>query len=386
VDIAKQGSAVRLGKVLLVDDDPDVRSVFARLLERDGHHVTSAPDGETALAQVAGGTFDVILSDIRLPGLSGVDLLRAVRERDLDVPVVLMTGWPEIDTAAEAVELGALQYLRKPVRPEQLRQTVDKAIRLHALARAQREALALRGVDAEMASDRAGLTALFERTLRDMKMVFQPIVSAPNPKQIFAYEALLRGGHPSLHEPEAVLKAAADLGRLAELGQRTRELTSASIERLPDDALLFINLHASDLLHQGLADADAPLAKHAERIVIELTEREAVRETRELKGHLERLRRLGYRFALDDLGAGHAGINSFAALSPEFVKLDRLLIENCHQSEIQQRVVGSLAKVCNELGIQVVAEGIEKEEERDAAVALGCDFLQGYLFGRPAAA
>ena len=64
----------------------------------------------------------------------------------------------------------------------------------------------------------------------------------------------------------------------------------------------------------------------------------------------------------------------------------RLLIENCHESEIQRRVVGSLAKVCKELGIRVVAEGIEREEERDAAVALGCDYLQGFLFGRPQAA
>lgn len=374
------------GAVLLVEDDPQVRSVFTRLLQRSGWQVTAASDGESALEAVASSFFDAIVSDIRLPGLSGVDLLRAVREHDLDVPVILITGWPDVDTAAEAVELGALQYLRKPVQPQQLTQAVEKAIRLHALARAQRDALALLGADAEVAGDRAGLSALFERTLRDMTLVFQPIVSAADPRTTFAYEALLRGGQASLREPESVLEAAGRLGRLPELGRRTRELASRAIGRLPPDVLLFVNLRAGDLLCDGLTDADAPLSPHARRVVLEITEREAVAETRELRHRIERLRTLGYRLALDDLGAGYAGLNSFAALAPEFVKLDRLLIGNCHESEIQQRVVASLAKVCRDLGIRVVAEGIELEEERDAAIALGCDYLQGFLFGRAEAA
>jgi CheY-like chemotaxis protein len=245
--------------VLLVEDDPNVRKAFTLILQREGHEVVVAEDGETAVRALADRSLDVIVSDIRLPGLSGVELLRAVREVDLDLPVILMTGWPQVETAAEAVELGALQYLQKPVRPRLLLDAVDRAIRLHALARAQREALALVGSGARSAGDRAGLGALFDRSLKHMTMALQPIVRADNPARVFAFEALLRGGDPGLHDPEEVLQAAADLGRSTELGQRTRELSSHAIDRIPDDVFLFINLRARDLLHQGLSAADAPL-------------------------------------------------------------------------------------------------------------------------------
>jgi EAL domain-containing protein (putative c-di-GMP-specific phosphodiesterase class I) len=99
---------------------------------------------------------------------------------------------------------------------------------------------------------------------------------------------------------------------------------------------------------------------------------------------LAALRRLGYRVAVDDLGAGYAGLASFPALQPEVVKLDMALVRNVDQSPLQQRVIRSVVELGRELRMMVVSEGIETPAERDALAALGCDVFQGYLFARPA--
>jgi len=95
---------------------------------------------------------------------------------------------------------------------------------------------------------------------------------------------------------------------------------------------------------------------------------------------------MGYRVALDDLGAGYASLTSFAVLAPDLLKLDMSLVRGIHQSTTKQKLVGSMVRVCIDLGIGVVGEGVECVAEGDALIELGCDLLQGFLFGRPAMA
>ena len=98
---------------------------------------------------------------------------------------------------------------------------------------------------------------------------------------------------------------------------------------------------------------------------------------------LEILRYMGFRIAVDDLGAGAAGLSSFARLSPEFVKLDMALVRDVHLSEVGQRVVRAMTSLCKDMHVRVIAEGVETAEERDTLAGLGCDWMQGYLFARP---
>jgi EAL domain-containing protein (putative c-di-GMP-specific phosphodiesterase class I) len=86
---------------------------------------------------------------------------------------------------------------------------------------------------------------------------------------------------------------------------------------------------------------------------------------------------------VDDLGAGYAGLTSFAALEPDVVKLDMALVRGVDREPIKHRLVGSMTRLCRDLGILVVAEGVETSAEKEALQELGCDLLQGYLFGRP---
>lgn len=133
------------GRVLIVDDDPAVSRIFQQILTMRGYHVTTARDGNAARLALARSDFDVIISDISMPGVDGIELLRTLRERDLDVPVVLVTGEPGLDTAMRATEYGAFRYLLKPVAPKDLLQLVSEAAQLHRLARVKRRALKLAG-------------------------------------------------------------------------------------------------------------------------------------------------------------------------------------------------------------------------------------------------
>jgi EAL domain-containing protein (putative c-di-GMP-specific phosphodiesterase class I) len=104
-----------------------------------------------------------------------------------------------------------------------------------------------------------------------------------------------------------------------------------------------------------------------------------------LAAKVETLRKLGYRIAVDDLGAGYAGLASFSQLEPEFVKLDMSLVRGVDASTRKQSIIRAMTTLCSrDLSIQVVSEGVETAGERDALVLEGGDLLQGYLFAKPA--
>jgi EAL domain-containing protein (putative c-di-GMP-specific phosphodiesterase class I)/CheY-like chemotaxis protein len=372
----------RQGSILLVDDDEPLARSLSRVLQGAGYEVTIAHDGAVAAKTVMRRAFDVIVSDIDLPGMTGVDLLRVVRAYDLDVPLILMTGTPSIDTATEAVSLGALEYLRKPFSNVVLLKAVEHASRLHRMAEIKRDALQLLGEAGAQAGDRAGLEVRFESALESMWMAFQPIVDMQN-RRIYGYEALMRTREATLPHPGAVLAAAERLDRLVDLGRRVRGLAAAAFDRAPHDALLFVNLHTRDLLDLELYSAGAPLSRIATRVVLEITERSTIDDIVDVQARVSELRRNGFRIAIDDLGAGYAGLSSFAALKPEVVKLDMSLVRNVHQSAIRQRLIGSMASLCREMGMQVVAEGVEVVEELDTVSGCGCGLLQGYFLAKP---
>jgi EAL domain-containing protein (putative c-di-GMP-specific phosphodiesterase class I) len=369
--------------ILIVDDDLMLSRVLERVLLSAGYDVVTMNDPVDAAALIERTSFDAIVSDISMPRLSGLELLRLARAHDLDVPVLLVTATPAVETAIEAIEYGAFQYLTKPVDPQQFRRAVERAVKLHGIALMKREALAFLGTSQGLIGDRAGLEASFARALATLRMEYQPIVRAGD-RSLFGYEALLRSGEPSLPNPGAVLDAAERLDRLDELGRAVRSSAPAPMMSEPKAGCLFVNLHTHDLLDPVLTSPHSALADMADRVILEITERASLDTIKDVRGRVAELRRMGFRIAIDDLGAGYAGLTSFAVLEPEIVKLDMTLIRNVHQLPMKQRLIRSMTSLCKEMGMLVVGEGVETPEERDMLVELGCDLLQGYLFARPA--
>jgi EAL domain-containing protein (putative c-di-GMP-specific phosphodiesterase class I) len=128
---------------------------------------------------------------------------------------------------------------------------------------------------------------------------------------------------------------------------------------------------------------DAPLSRIADQVVLEITERASLDSVSDVRSRVAALRELGFRIAVDDLGAGYAGLTSFALLEPEIVKLDMTLIRGIEASPVRKHIVDSMTRLCRELDMRVVAEGIETLPELGCVLDLGCDYLQGYLLGRP---
>ena len=369
------------GRVLVVDDEEAIRRLSALALRRAGFEVDTAEGVSEAATRLQQHPFDAVVSDLSMPGQGGLELLRLVRAHDLDVPVILRTGFPQVQTAVEAVELGAFRYLTKPVPLAALVDTVRTATRLHRLAVLKREALTLLGDTGRLVGDRLGLEACFGRALGSLAMAYQPIVSWSR-RTAYGYEALMRPAEASLPNPGALLTAAEQLGRLRDLGRVVRERALAPFEAAPDEALLFLNLHPQDLLDETLFEA-GPLAAAAPRIVLELTERASLHEVHNVRARVARLRELGYRIAIDDLGAGYAGLTTFALLEPEVVKIDMGLVRDIDRGSTQRAIVRGLVSTCRDLGIEVIAEGIESVSERDVLLDLGVDLLQGYFFAKP---
>ena len=370
------------GRVLVVDDEPALLRAVARMLMAAGYEVSTAADGMRAVDLLAKTTFDAILSDIDMPGMNGIQFLRNIRQRDADVPVVLMTGNPDLRTALQAIEHGALLYLVKPLDMDSLRKAIARAVGLNQMARLKQAALGLVSDGALGASDRLAVEASFERALATLWMAYQPIVRIAD-RSIFGYEALMRSEEKALPHPGAILEAAERLERLDDLGQRTRSAASAPFAQAPPGSVLFVNLHARDLMDASLLLPSSPLSAIANRVVLEITERASLGDVKDARARVAALRRMGFRIAIDDLGAGYAGLTSFATLEPEFVKLDMSLVRDIDRNHTKEALVRSMTSVCKELGMLVVAEGIETPAERDLLAALGCDFLQGYLLAKP---
>lgn len=368
---AESGARAR---VLLVDDAV-ATTPRASYLSAAGYQVHVAVTAEQALERVLQISYDVIVTNTTLPAQSGLALLRSIRRHDHDVPVVVLTATPSVSGAAEAVELKAFRYLTLPIPDEQLESVV-------ALSVGERRVSQEQGSPRSMSDAAIRMNAAFDRCLSSVWTAFQPIVSVQE-RKVFGYEALLRSTEPSFPHPGAVLDAAQRLGRLPELGALVRKLAAQDFLAAPDEKILFVNLHVSDLVDPSLGAPGAPLTRIADRVVLELTERASLEEVTDAPQRVRRLRELGFRIALDDIGAGYAGLTSYTLLEPEIVKLDMFLVRDIHRSVTKRRVVEHLTRLSQDMGTKVVAEGVETRAELETLLEIGCDLFQGFFFAKP---
>jgi EAL domain-containing protein (putative c-di-GMP-specific phosphodiesterase class I)/FixJ family two-component response regulator len=378
-----EAAAPAPGRVLVVDDDDDMRQGVASLLRDEGLEVLEAREGRAALDLAEASELDVVVSDINMPCMTGIDLLKEIRSRDIDVPVILLTAAPRVDSASTAVQYGAYRYLSKPVDAQELVDAVQLAIRSGRLARLRRDAQGMAGIDeAWRPSDGAGLDVRLDSALHDLWLEYQPLVRAAG-HQISAFEALVRTGEPSLRRPLQLFAAADQQGRTGEVGRDIRRIAAHDLAGAPPDVDLHLNINATDLEDPDLYAPDAPLSRVARRVVLEISERQPVALDGSFEGHVRDLRAMGYRFALDDLGTGPSGLATFSMLAPDMVKLDPSLVRGIHATPAKRKTIADMIALCRDMNVEVIAEGIELEEESACLAELGCDRLQGHLFARP---
>jgi EAL domain-containing protein (putative c-di-GMP-specific phosphodiesterase class I) len=213
-----------------------------------------------------------------------------------------------------------------------------------------------------------------------LHMVFQPIVELRG-GHVVGVEALARFMERPRRLPEAWFAAAASVGLLVELELAAVGRGLAEIDRLPLGTYLSVNVSPETIRASGLPDLlDDPVA---DRIVLEMTEQSAVTDYEELAAALRPIRERGIRFAIDDFGAGFASLNHVIQLAPDFMKLDRGLIRDVASDPVRHSLVERLVSFAEEVGISVIAEGVEKDEDLAELQTLDVPYGQGFLLGRP---
>lgn len=374
----------RPNEVLLVDDDQAVRKMMQKVLTKAGLNVHAVERAREALEILKRGRrFEAIVTDLMMPEMDGMQLLRFVRQLDLEVPMIIVTGNPTLESAIMAMEYGGFRYLPKPVENQRLVEVVREAAMQYRVSLLKRKALEICEAGGWLLQDLDQLEERFEQALLRLWIAYQPIVAWPE-ERVYGYEALVRSFDPDLPRPGMLFDAAERLGRVQDLGQRIRDAVAQSAASAPSDALIFTNLHALDLTNDALYSSGSALAGIASRVVLEVTERASLHRIHDLKDRMRTLRELGYRIAVDDLGAGYSGLSSFAQLEPDVAKLDMSLIRDIDGSSSKASLVKSMISVCTQdLGIRVVCEGVETVGERDTLARVGADLYQGYLFAKP---
>lgn len=218
---------------------------------------------------------------------------------------------------------------------------------------------------------------------RSVRFVYQPIVSV-SARMPIAYEALCRPTSPAYRHVGDLLDAAARTGRIVELGKLTRSVAIMPLPDLNSSCRLFVNVHPHELEGGALLEAGSVIHAVAERIVLEITETDQIGDYDLARERIRELRKLGFRIALDDFGAGYQGFNSLAMLEPDFVKLDMGIVRGITHDSRAARLVRHIREFCDGEGIRTIAEGVETALEYRTLLGLGIDLMQGYLFAKPA--
>ena len=222
----------------------------------------------------------------------------------------------------------------------------------------------------------------------DISTLFQPIVCRSE-QRILGYEALSRGPSNSpLHSPLTLFAVARHAQRLSELELLCRRNACQRFQQLGLQGKLFLNVSPESLLESAHQPGRTlqllqRFAISPDQVVIELTEQTPTEDFNLLDSALHHYRTMGFSIALDDLGAGYSSLRLWSELRPDYVKIDRHFIDGIHEDAVKREFVGSILKMARASRAQVIAEGIERQEEHAVLAEMGVDLLQGYLFARP---
>lgn len=214
---------------------------------------------------------------------------------------------------------------------------------------------------------------------------YQPIVDV-NRRVVFAHEALVRG--PNGEGALSVISQVNSANQYR-FDQACRVKAIKGAAQLNIGECLSINflpnaIYRPELCIRTTLDAAQKYGFPIERIIFETTEGEAINDGKRLAAILREYKRTGFQTAIDDFGAGYAGLNLLADFQPDIIKLDMALVRGADTSRSRQAIARGTLRICEQLDIKVLAEGIETEGERDFFKDEGVSLMQGYLFSKPA--
>jgi len=376
-------------RYLVVDDDPDQRYLVVRTLNTMGlANVVEATSGREAL-EVLGRVdepVDVVISDLQMPDVDGMELIRKIGEKALPVSVILVSALDDVllgsaATMTQAYGVRIIGTIGKPVTRDKVFTVLRHYVPQHAVVETSLD----KAFPLEPEQVLAGIAA------GQFEPFFQPKVELATGRVVGA-EALARWRHPAygLLGPETFLAPIARAGYLDELSWIILALAALEAGRWCSAGLnlsVAVNVSATSLADPNYAEAVTQIVGGqglgANRMILEVTESEAIRNVAAALENLTRLRMRGFGLAIDDYGVGYSSMQELSRMPFTELKIDRSFVTAAAGSEKHRMMIAHNVEVARLLGLKTVAEGVETKAEMQLLRTLGCDMIQGFLVAEP---
>lgn len=388
------GDVLADATVLVVDDHASNIALLELLLRGAGvRTVESLTDAREVVSRCLELQPDLVLLDLHMPHMDGCEVLAALQAAipsDTYLPVLVLTADDSAAARKEALDAGAKDFVIKPfdhvetlLRVRNLLETgaLYRAVKSHN-ARLQAELDERGAQERRTEAARHARRTRVEAVLRDraLSMAFQPILDLRD-GALLGVEALARFDCEPYRPPNEWFEEAAAVGLGVELELEAVAAALRQMDQLPVEAFMSVNVSAAAAVRPEL---EAILAQvPGRRLILELTEHSRVEDYEPLLAAMDGHRLQGVRIAVDDAGAGHAGLRHILRLRPDIIKLDNELARDIDADPVRRALAGSLVTFADEIGAVVVAEGIETEAELATLRSLAVPWGQGYHLGRP---
>ena len=379
--------------VLVVDDNLANVKLLHAILERAGlRNMRVYIDSREAVGSLERQP-DLALVDLHMPHLDGYVVLERLVQRAAGtyLPTVILTADASPEALRRALDSGAQDFITKPfdatevlLRVRNLLQTsyLHKELRQHnrwLRTRVDQQ----RAVEAVERGERAQQEERISAVLRTqaLAVAFQPVVEVATGR-VVGVEALSRFSAEPIRSPDVWFAEAERVGLGIDLQLLAIQHALVALEKLPPEVFLAVNLTPGVVVDPGrrLLRMVGPTL---DRLVLELTEQVPVEDYDVLNAAIAPLREAGARLAVDDTGAGYAGLRHLIALAPEVVKLDFSLTRGIDGDPARRALASALVRFGRDTGALVVAEGVETPAELETLGALEVPWAQGYLIARP---
>jgi EAL domain-containing protein (putative c-di-GMP-specific phosphodiesterase class I)/CheY-like chemotaxis protein len=377
-------------RVLVAEDVPSIRDAIVALLRSEPSMELAAAvaDAPSAVEAATRELPDVALVDVRMPG-GGASAARGIRSCSPGTRVLAFTAHGDRETVLEMLEAGAIGYLLKGNSIDEILEAIHRAADGQAPLSAEiagdviEELLGQLSVIRRADTQTRRREGRIRRVLDDadyLEMVFQPICTLSG--ATVGAEALARFRGPPKRGPERWFAEAEKVGLRRELEVVAVKAALSALPKLPPKIYLSLNVSPRTVLSASfrklLLEGSDPA-----RIVLEITEHARIDDYDRLNAAFDRLRGPGVRLAVDDAGAGFASLRHILRLAPDFIKLDRTLIDGIERDRSRQALAAGLISFADKIEATIVAEGIERSAELDALKALGVGYGQGFFIARP---
>ena len=372
-------------KIIVIDDDSIIIAIITQALGTMGHnYVQSAADGKAALQTLATDSFDLVISDLNMPGMDGIELMRHLSGMEPCPSIILMSSVDKkilasAERLAKVHQLPLLGTMTKPVKRDELERLIDKlGTRSETAIQSPFKSLPVEEVKEGIAAGRV--------------MVYvQPKVSVPN-KVVVGGEALARWKNDdgSVLGPAAFVPVAEKNGLMTELTDAVIDSALATMISWPaiaNDLKISINVSIDNLSDVRFADRLVAKAKAAkvplDRLVLEITETKIMENLKEPLDILARLGMQGVGLAIDDFGTGAASFANLQALPFTELKIDRAFVHGASNDAEKATILKSIFAVAQRLEIETVAEGVEDQSDWELLENMGCEIIQGFIIAKP---